>query len=56
MKMAWYASTTSMNYFPYYAKLAELTQLKMDGKDLRMIKNMYWEKTGALRIHGEIGH
>ena len=34
--------------------IKELTKLKMDGKDLRIIKNMYWEQTAAMRVEGEI--
>ena len=26
----------------------------IDGKDLRIIKNMYWEQTAAMRVKGEI--
>ena len=32
----------------------KLTKLKIDGKDLRIIKNMYWEQTAAMRVEGEI--
>ena len=34
--------------------IKELTKLKIDGKDLRIIKNMYWEQTAAMRVEGEI--
>ena len=30
--------------------IKELTKLKIDGKDLRIIKNMYWEQTAAMRV------
>ena len=31
-----------------------LEVLNIDGKDLRIIKNMYWEQTAAIRIENEI--
>ena len=34
--------------------ITQLTQLKIDGKDLRVIKTMYWEQTAAMRVDGEI--
>ena len=34
--------------------IKELTKLRIDGKDLRIIKNMYWEQTAATRVEGEI--
>ena len=34
--------------------IKELTKLRIDGKDLRIIKNMYWEQTTAMRVEGEI--
>ena len=34
--------------------IKELTKLRIDGKDLRLIKNMYWEQTAAMRVEGEI--
>ena len=34
-------------------KIKELTKLRIDGKDLRIIKNMYWEQTAAMRVEGE---
>ena len=34
--------------------IKELTKSKIDGKDLRIIKNMYWEQTAAMRVEGEI--
>ena len=34
--------------------IKELRKLKIDGKDLRIIKNMYWEQTAAMRVEGEI--
>ena len=30
--------------------LKQLKQLRVDGKDLRLIKNMYWELTAAVRV------
>ncbi|GFS21672.1 RNA-directed DNA polymerase from mobile element jockey-like [Elysia marginata] len=33
--------------------MKDLTQIKIDGKDLRVIKNIYWEKTAAMRVEGE---
>ena len=34
--------------------IKELTKLKIDGKDLNIIKNIYWEQTVAMREEGEI--
>ena len=34
--------------------IRQLTQLKIDGKNLRVIKNMYWEQTAAMQVDGEI--
>ena len=34
--------------------IRQLTQLKIDGKDLWVIKNMYWEQTAAMQVDGEI--
>ena len=34
--------------------IKELTKLRIDGKDLRIIKNMDWEQTAAMRVEGEI--
>ena len=34
--------------------IKELRKLRIDGKDLRIIKNMYWEQTAAMRVEGEI--
>ena len=34
--------------------IKELTKLRIDRKDLRIIKNMYWEQTAAMRVEGEI--
>ena len=31
-----------------------LEKLSLDGKDLRMIKNIYWEQTAAIRVENEI--
>ena len=31
----------------------QLTQLKIDGKDLRIIKNMYWEQVAAMRVEND---
>ena len=30
------------------------TQLKIDGQDLGVIKNVYWEQTTAIGVNGEI--
>ena len=35
--------------------ITQLAQLKIDGKDLQVYKNMYWAKTAAMRDDGEIG-
>ena len=32
----------------------EITHLKIDEKDLRVIKNMIWEQMAAMRVGGEI--
>ena len=34
--------------------ITQPTQLKIDGKDLRVVKNMYVEQMGAMPVHGEI--
>ena len=34
--------------------ITQLTQLKICGKDLRVIKNMYWEQTTAMRVEDEL--
>ncbi|GFO36468.1 katanin p60 ATPase-containing subunit a-like 2, partial [Plakobranchus ocellatus] len=34
--------------------IKQLTQLKIDGKDLRIIKNMYWDQKAAMRVEGEV--
>ncbi|GFO27892.1 endonuclease-reverse transcriptase [Plakobranchus ocellatus] len=33
--------------------ITQLKQLKIDGKDLRIIKTMYWEQTAAMRIENK---
>ena len=33
--------------------LKQLKHLRMDGKDLRVIKNMYWEQTAAVRVDND---
>ncbi|GFS07156.1 endonuclease-reverse transcriptase [Elysia marginata] len=33
--------------------IKELTHLHIDGEDLRITKNMYWEQTAAMRVEGE---
>ncbi|GFS13084.1 LINE-1 reverse transcriptase [Elysia marginata] len=33
--------------------MKDLTQIKIDGKDLRVIRNIYWEQTAAMRVEGE---
>ncbi|GFN94698.1 RNA-directed DNA polymerase from mobile element jockey-like [Plakobranchus ocellatus] len=33
--------------------ITELKQLNIDGKDLRLIKTMYWEQTAAMRIENK---
>ena len=32
-----------------------LKQLNFDGKDMRIIGNMYWEQTAAVKIENEVG-
>ena len=34
--------------------IRQLTQLKIDGKDLWVIKIMYWEQTAAMQVDGEV--
>ena len=34
--------------------IKEQTKLKINGKDLRIIKNMYWEQTAAMRVEGSV--
>ena len=34
--------------------IKQLTQLRIDGKDLQEIKDMYWEQQAAMRVDGEI--
>ena len=36
--------------------ITQLTQLEIDGKDLRVIKNMYWEQTAAMRVEEKSVH
>ncbi|GFS21892.1 LINE-1 reverse transcriptase [Elysia marginata] len=33
--------------------MKNLTQIKIDGKDLRVIKNIYWEQMAAMQVEGE---
>ena len=33
--------------------LKQLKQLRVDGKDLRLIKNMYWEQAAAVRVDND---
>jgi hypothetical protein len=32
-----------------------MNRINIDGKDLRIIKNLYWEQTAAVRVDNEIG-
>ena len=32
-----------------------MEELEIDGKDLRMIRDLYWEQKAAVRLHGELG-
>ena len=32
-----------------------MEELNIDGKDLRLIINLYWEQKAAARLHGELG-
>ena len=34
--------------------ITKLTQLKIDGKDVRVSKNIYWEQTAATRVDRKI--
>ncbi|GFO42984.1 endonuclease-reverse transcriptase [Plakobranchus ocellatus] len=34
--------------------IKQLTQLKIDGKDLRIIKNMYWDQKAEMRVEGKL--
>ena len=31
-----------------------LNQLDIDGKDLRVLRNLYWDQTAAVRVDGEL--
>ncbi|GFN99094.1 LINE-1 reverse transcriptase [Plakobranchus ocellatus] len=33
--------------------ITDLKQLNIDGKDLRIIKTMYWEQTAAMRVENK---
>ena len=33
--------------------IKQLQKLHVDGKDLRIIKNIYWEQTAAVKIENE---
>ena len=33
-----------------------LEELEIDGLDLRLIRNLYWNQKEAIRIHGELGN
>ena len=46
--------TKAFDRVRHHEIIKELTKLKIDGKDLRIIKNMYWEQTAAMRVEGEI--
>ena len=46
--------TKAFNRVRHNEIIKELTKLKIDGKDLRIVKNMYWEQTAAMRVEGEI--
>ena len=38
-----------------HEKLFEmLNQLDIDGKDLRVLRNLYWDQTAAVRVDGEL--
>ncbi|KAK3743177.1 hypothetical protein RRG08_064033 [Elysia crispata] len=38
-----------------HEKLFEmLNQLDIDGKDLRVLRNLYWDQTAAVRVGGEL--
>ena len=37
-----------------HGEIITKTHMKIDGKDLRAIQNMYWEQTAAMRVDGEI--
>jgi hypothetical protein len=32
-----------------------LKSINIDGKDLRLIRNLYWEQTAAVKIENELG-
>ena len=36
--------------------ITQLTQLKIDGKDIRVIKDMYWEQTATIGVDGKSSH
>lgn len=35
--------------------LEMLQSLDMDGKDIRILRNLYWEQTAAIRVQNQIG-
>ena len=32
-----------------------LENIEVGGKDLRVVRNLYWDQTAAIRINGELG-
>jgi len=39
-----------------HEKLLEMLEdIQIDGKDLRIIRNLYWKQTAAIRIGGQVG-
>ncbi|GFN77761.1 endonuclease-reverse transcriptase [Plakobranchus ocellatus] len=48
--------TTAFDRVRHDEIITELKQLNIDGKDLRIIKTMYWEQTAAMRIENKPAH
>ena len=44
-----------MEMYIKHEKLFEmLNQLDIDGKDLRVLRNLYWDQTAAVGVDGEL--
>ena len=35
--------------------MSMLENIEVNGKDLRLVRNLYWDQTAAVRIDGEVG-
>ena len=45
--------TKIFDYERHREIIIKLTHLKIDGRDLQVIKNIYWEQRAAMRVDGE---